>query len=77
MLEALRHIIGICGEPHPSLITLILGTPIVSFVIYKINMFEALRHIIGICGEPHPSLITLILGTPIVSFVIYKIKKNK
>jgi len=37
MIEALRHIIGICGEPHPSLITLLLGTPIASYLIYKIK----------------------------------------
>jgi len=37
MLEALKHIIGICGEPHPSLITILFGTPIASYIIYKLK----------------------------------------
>tara|TARA_Y100001973_G_C5173802_1_gene320672 strand:+ start:1097 stop:1225 length:129 start_codon:yes stop_codon:yes gene_type:complete len=35
MLEMLKHITGLCGEPHPSLITLLLGTPFASYMIYK------------------------------------------
>jgi hypothetical protein len=37
MIEFLRHLTGACGEPHPSLITLIFGTPILSYVYYKIK----------------------------------------
>ena len=37
MIEFLRHALGICGEPHPSLLTLILGTPFLSYVLYKIK----------------------------------------
>lgn len=37
MLEALKHITGLCGEPHPSLLTLLLGTPFASYVYYKIK----------------------------------------
>jgi len=37
MFEAFKHIIGFCGEPHPSLITILLGTPIASYLIYKIK----------------------------------------
>mgnify|MGYP003120246079 FL=1 len=37
MFEALKHIIGICGEPHPSLITILFGTPIASYIIYKLK----------------------------------------
>jgi hypothetical protein len=35
MLEALKHITGLCGEPHPSLLTLLFGTPIASYIYYK------------------------------------------
>ena len=34
-MEFLRHALGLCGEPHPSLLTLLLGTPVLSYVIYK------------------------------------------
>ena len=37
MIEFLRHALGICGEPHPSLLTLILGTPFLNNVLYKIK----------------------------------------
>jgi hypothetical protein len=35
MIEFLKHFIGFCGEPHPSLITLIFGTPIISYLYYN------------------------------------------
>tara|TARA_R100001509_G_scaffold16684_1_gene8398 strand:+ start:199 stop:330 length:132 start_codon:yes stop_codon:yes gene_type:complete len=35
MIEILKHLTGFCGEPHPSLLTLIFGTPFVGFVLYK------------------------------------------
>tara|TARA_Y100000361_G_C10998724_1_gene258116 strand:- start:404 stop:532 length:129 start_codon:yes stop_codon:yes gene_type:complete len=37
MIEMLKHITGLCGEPHPSLLTLIWSTPIVSYIIYRIK----------------------------------------
>ena len=37
MVEFLRHAFGLCGEPHPSLLTLIFGTPIVAYLVYKIK----------------------------------------
>jgi len=37
MLEALKHITGLCGEPHPSLLTLLFGTPFAGYIFYKIK----------------------------------------
>ncbi len=37
MIEFLRHALGLCGEPHPSLLTLLMGTPVLSYIIYKIK----------------------------------------
>ena len=39
MIETIRHLLGICGEPHPSLLTLIMGAPAVSYVIYRIRNY--------------------------------------
>ena len=47
MIEFLRHSLGLCGEPHPSLLTLLLGAPAVSYIIYKIkskNKWKYLRN---------------------------------
>ena len=35
MIDFLRHLTGLCGEAHPSLLSLLLGTPVLSYVIYK------------------------------------------
>jgi len=35
MIEFLKHALGLCGEPHPSLLTLLMGTPVLSFLIYR------------------------------------------
>jgi hypothetical protein len=35
VIEFLRHALGLCGEPHPSLLTLLLGTPALSYIVYK------------------------------------------
>ena len=40
MIEFLRHITGLCGEPHPSLLTLLMGTPILGYVIYKVKQLK-------------------------------------
>ena len=39
MIEMLKHITGLCGEPHPSLLTLLYGTPVVGYVLYRIKRF--------------------------------------
>jgi len=39
MLEFLKHATGMCGEPHPSLLTLLMGTPVVGYVMYKIKRY--------------------------------------
>ena len=35
MIEFLKHATGLCGEPHPSLLTILFGTPIVGYICYK------------------------------------------
>tara|TARA_R100000995_G_C3479610_1_gene123077 strand:- start:1983 stop:2108 length:126 start_codon:yes stop_codon:yes gene_type:complete len=35
MIEILKHLTGLCGEAHPSLLTLLLGTPFAGIIIYK------------------------------------------
>jgi len=37
MVEFLKHALGLCGEPHPSLLSILLGTPALSYIIYKIK----------------------------------------
>jgi len=37
MIEFIKHFLGICGEPHPSLLTLIYGAPVMGYVLYKIR----------------------------------------
>jgi len=43
MVEWLRHMLGLCGEPHPSLITLLMGTPMLGYIIYKIRQIRKKR----------------------------------
>ena len=43
MIEFLKHTLGLCGESHPNLWTIILGTPTIGLIIYKI---KKLWHII-------------------------------
>ena len=38
MIDFLKHAIGLCGEPHPSLITFLMGTPIATYLIYKFKI---------------------------------------
>jgi hypothetical protein len=35
MIEFIKHLFGLCGEAHINLITLIMTTPIISYIIYK------------------------------------------
>ena len=37
MIEWLRHALGLCGEPHPSLLTFLMGTPVLGYLMYKIK----------------------------------------
>ena len=40
MIEFLRHATGLCGEPHPILLTLLMGTPVLGYVVYKIRQLK-------------------------------------
>ena len=40
MIEFLRHATGLCGEPHPSLLTLLMGTPVLGYIVYKIRQLK-------------------------------------
>ena len=40
MIEFLRHATGLCGDPHPSLLTLLMGTPVLGYVVYKIRQLK-------------------------------------
>ena len=35
MIEFMKHSLGLCGEAHPNVFTLLLGTPAISYIIYK------------------------------------------
>tara|TARA_R110001592_G_scaffold67906_1_gene208075 strand:+ start:399 stop:554 length:156 start_codon:yes stop_codon:yes gene_type:complete len=37
MIEFLRHATGLCGEPHPSFLTMLLGAPMVGYIVYRIK----------------------------------------
>ena len=39
MIEFLRHATGLCGEPHPSLLTILLTTPIIGYMVYYFKNF--------------------------------------
>tara|TARA_R100001377_G_scaffold35655_1_gene19696 strand:- start:280 stop:411 length:132 start_codon:yes stop_codon:yes gene_type:complete len=39
MIEFLKHALGVCGEPHPSLLTLLMGTPMAGYLIYRIKNY--------------------------------------
>lgn len=36
MLEGLKHLLGICGENHPNIFTVIFGSSIVGTYIYQL-----------------------------------------
>jgi len=40
MLEFLKHALGLCGESHPNLITILLGTPVIGYLTYKLKMLK-------------------------------------
>jgi len=35
MIEIIKHILGLCGEPHINIFSLLITTPIASYIIYK------------------------------------------
>jgi len=35
MIEIIKHIFGLCGEPHINIFTILMSTPIISYIIYK------------------------------------------
>jgi hypothetical protein len=37
VIEFLKHTFGLCGEAHPSLLTILMGTPVIGYIIYKIK----------------------------------------
>ena len=39
MIEFLKHTLGLCGEAHPSLLTIIASTPIIGYIIYQIKNY--------------------------------------
>jgi hypothetical protein len=44
MLEIIRHSLGMCGEHHPDIFTLLMGgfgsLPILSYIKYKIKIYD-------------------------------------
>ena len=38
MMEFIKHALGLCGESHPNLWTIILGTPTLGLIIYSKNL---------------------------------------
>jgi hypothetical protein len=40
MIEFIKHVTGLCGEPHPSLLTLLAATPLASYLIYKFKKLK-------------------------------------
>jgi len=36
MIEFLKHTLGLCGEPHINIFTILMTTPIISYLIYKL-----------------------------------------
>jgi hypothetical protein len=35
MIEFIKHFFGLCGEPHLNIFTIMMSTPIISYLIYK------------------------------------------
>ena len=46
MIEFLKHSLGLCGEPHPSLLMFLATTPIIgyAFVVLKEKLKNRNRH---------------------------------
>ena len=39
MIEFLKHTLGLCGEAHPSVWNLLIGTPVIGYIILKIKNY--------------------------------------
>ena len=39
VIHFIKHALGLCGEPHPSLLTLLMGTPVLGYVLYRIKSY--------------------------------------
>ena len=39
MIEFLKHFFGVCGEAHPNIITIMLSTPIIGYILYQIKNY--------------------------------------
>lgn len=37
MVEFIKHLFGFCGEQHINIFHIILGTPAISYILYKIK----------------------------------------
>jgi len=37
MVEFIKHLFGFCGEPHLNIFHIILGTPAITYLIYKVK----------------------------------------
>ena len=37
MIEFLRHALGLCGEPHPSLLTVLASMPFIGYWFVKLK----------------------------------------
>jgi len=41
MIHFLKHLFGFCGESHPNIFTILMGVPILTYLIYYIkNLFK-------------------------------------
>jgi hypothetical protein len=40
MWHEVLHFLGLCGEPHPSVLTTGAGIPVISFIIYKLKQLK-------------------------------------
>jgi|TARA_R100000084_G_scaffold79795_1_gene36584 hypothetical protein len=39
-MEIIKHLLGICGEPHLNLITLIVGTPALMYLAHNLKQLK-------------------------------------
>ena len=39
MIEFLKHFFGVCGEAHPSVLNLLIGTPVLGYIILKLKNY--------------------------------------
>ena len=39
MIEFLKHLFGFCGEGHPNILTILIGTPVLGYILYQIKNY--------------------------------------